>query len=56
MTTGIFTLFRGLYFESNNEFGNKDRLWADTFGAMNRCRLKRRPTQKKPFLHGRKQL
>jgi hypothetical protein len=30
MTTGILLIFRGLFFEPDNEIGKKDRLWTDT--------------------------
>jgi hypothetical protein len=30
ITTGIFPIFRGLFFEPDNEIGKKDHLWTDT--------------------------
>jgi len=30
ITTGIYIIFRGLFFEHNADIGQKDHLWMDT--------------------------
>jgi len=36
ITTGIYLIFRGLFFEHNAEIGQKDHLWMDTASTYSR--------------------